>query len=316
MEKRQRYLSFFQWKKSLINRLNSNSTIINTEKGPIEYALIGEDGPVLVSMHGAPGGYDQMTELFPDVLNRGFRILTWSRPGYLRTPLSVGYTIEEQSEILRMLLDALKIEKVAITGISAGGVYALEFALRFPERVWALLLESAVSHRYMLNPDNIMELLFMRVMLNDPAVWLYSILTDIFPKLSVKIFIYMESSLKRKQRQSLVDNIMKDPKRLDVFYSIVRSMSPVSCRREGFKNDLRQLIDISRFPLEKIDVPTLIIHGTNDADVLFHHPKHAAIAIPKAELFLVIGGFHILSISDNADQITEKKIEFLRKYMI
>jgi metal-dependent hydrolase (beta-lactamase superfamily II) len=58
----------------------------------------------------------------------------------------------------------------------------------------------------------------------------------------------------------------------------------------------------------------LIVHGTNDADVLFHHPKHAALTIPKAEVFLVIGGFHLLSLSSNVNQITEKKTEFLKKH--
>ncbi len=316
MTKKRKFISYFKWKKKLLSRLNSKSSVIETKNGPVEYVMSGDEGPVLVVIHGAPGGFDQMTELFPDMENRGFRVLSWSRPGYLRTPLSVGKTIEEQSEVLAGLLDALNIDKVALTGISAGGIYALAFALRFPDRIWAILLESAVSHRYMLNPDNIMEYLFMQVMFNDFWIWIYSIFTDIFPKMSVKILIYMESNLKRKQRHALVENIMKDPKRVDVVYRNIRSIAPVSCRKEGFENDLLQLIDINRFPIEKISAPTLIVHGTNDADVLFHHPKYAAITIPNAELFLVIGGFHILSISDNADQITEKKIEFLKKHII
>jgi hypothetical protein len=55
--------SFFRWKKDLIDRLNSRSSIIETKQGLVEYTLSGNEGPVLVAIHGAPGGYDQMEEL-------------------------------------------------------------------------------------------------------------------------------------------------------------------------------------------------------------------------------------------------------------
>lgn len=44
-----------------------------------------------------------------------------SRPGYLRTPLSVDRTPKEQAEALAALLDTLKIDKVAVVGGSGGG---------------------------------------------------------------------------------------------------------------------------------------------------------------------------------------------------
>ena len=48
-----------------------------------EYQLVGDSGPVLLFLHGTPGGYDQGTSV-PEV-----RVLTPSRPGYLRTPIDV-----------------------------------------------------------------------------------------------------------------------------------------------------------------------------------------------------------------------------------
>ena len=50
------YYWFFKF--SLLNKLKGNSKIAETKLGPIEYKMIGDKGPVLMSIHGSPGGYD------------------------------------------------------------------------------------------------------------------------------------------------------------------------------------------------------------------------------------------------------------------
>jgi hypothetical protein len=72
---------------SYIKNLNSNSKVFETSLGSIEYTLKGEGGPVLLFIHGTPGGYDQTT--YPA---NTIRVLAPSRPGYLRAPLSIGKT--------------------------------------------------------------------------------------------------------------------------------------------------------------------------------------------------------------------------------
>ena len=78
---------------------------------------------------------------------RSYRFIAVSRPGYLRTPAEVGKTPEEQADAFAALLDALKVDKAIMTGISAGGPPSMQFALRHPDRCAALLLVSAVTER-------------------------------------------------------------------------------------------------------------------------------------------------------------------------
>ena len=49
------YISFRGWKKNLLTSLNENSKVVTTSLGEIEYVLKGS-GPVLLVLHGAPGG--------------------------------------------------------------------------------------------------------------------------------------------------------------------------------------------------------------------------------------------------------------------
>ncbi|MDY6796419.1 MAG: hypothetical protein SWK76_14260 [Actinomycetota bacterium] len=78
--------------------------------------------PQVLSVHGVPGGYDQAIMLGRPFTKNGFATICPSRPGYLRTPLSTGRTIEEQADAMAALLDYLELEKVGVVCCSAGGL--------------------------------------------------------------------------------------------------------------------------------------------------------------------------------------------------
>jgi len=89
-------------------------------------------------------------------------------------------------------------------------------------------------------------------------------------------------------------------------------MSPLRLRIMGLKNDLKQFKRIGRLPFERVTVPTLKIHGTDDLDVPLVHAQNSSSSIPDAELFIEEGGVHTFSLSDAADEINEKRIMFFK----
>jgi len=306
---------FFVWKHDLKQELRAGSRIITTAKGRIEWSLSGDNGPILCGIHGGPGGYDQIAALYPGFSDKGFRILSWSRPGYLRTPLKVGKTFGEQADALAALMDALEIEKLAVMAFSAGGPVALEFGLRYPERLSALILESAVSYRYVINPENLEEnLLYSSLMFTDPVVWICNLLAKRGSGKLLKSVIEIESTLDEQKVEDLVSSIIGDPEKERIVTGLIKSMSPASLRRAGLANDLKQLERLGDLPLERISSPALIIHGVHDWDVPFSHGEFAAKSIPGAELLSIEEGFHIMSLCDCDNDVTEKKVEFLRSY--
>ena len=128
---------------------------MQTPYGAIEYADEGS-GPVILITHGILGGWDQgmLVTHLADPSQRPFRIISVSRWGYLRTPIPHDpalRTAEAQADAYEALLDTLGIDKVAMVGISGGGPSAIQFALRHPERCWALVSIAGVTRPIITN---------------------------------------------------------------------------------------------------------------------------------------------------------------------
>ena len=106
------YFLYSNFRSARLAALERNSQIVHTTAGPVEYQFVGNSGQVVLLLHGTPGGYDQTTEI------EGFRVLTPSRPGYLRTPLDAGRSPAEQARVYIALLDSLDIDNVIVMGAS------------------------------------------------------------------------------------------------------------------------------------------------------------------------------------------------------
>ena len=167
------YVRFSQWRNAVTKNLQQDSVVVQTAKGPVEYAEIGH-GPVVLMVHGDPGGYDQIYQVLKidDAEHGDFRYVIPSRPGYLRTPLIVGKTPKEQAEALAALLDELKIDKVAVVGGSGGGPSAIEFAALYPDRCTALVLEEASTMQRKPTEAGFVEAALTKTLGLDFSVWL------------------------------------------------------------------------------------------------------------------------------------------------
>lgn len=138
------YRSYERQMKETRSRLSSSSKILKTENGDIEYAVQGEGIPVLL-LHGAGGGFDQGLWIGKLAFRDGYKLISVSRYGYLRTPIPPKASIRAQAALYKDLLDFLGVPKVIVVGGSAGGPSATQFANDYPESTSALILLSAVS---------------------------------------------------------------------------------------------------------------------------------------------------------------------------
>ena len=91
---------------------------------------------------------------------------------------------------------------------------------------------------------------------------------------------------------------------------------PVRLLRAGFDNDLAQFRAIEQLPLDRVRCPTLVVHGTDDADVPFRHGEASARRIPGAELHRVEKGWHLLALGDGAEDYAWAKVAFLRERLV
>ncbi|MBI1198222.1 MAG: alpha/beta fold hydrolase [Phenylobacterium sp.] len=256
---------FLAWRGKLERNLARNSRIVATARGPIEMAEHGEGRPILVS-HGTPGGYDAtLNYLEATGGGAGLRYILPSRPGYLKTPLSVGRTPAEQAEAFAALLDRLGVERVAILAVSGGGPAALEFALAHPDRCSALILEEAVT-------------------VGQPAT----------SSLPGDLIVWLERPLAAAGwRQQSPD----DPAVPALSGAVMDALAPQALRAAGTANDLDQLSRLRALPLDRVSCPTLIIHGTADQAVPLASARQAHAMIAGSRLVELQGADHMMVVT-------------------
>jgi pimeloyl-ACP methyl ester carboxylesterase len=110
----------------------------------IRYMESGE-GPALVHLHGGSGM--RLTRAH-DMLSERFRVIAFEMPGFGRSPTNTRTaTSRELGATMAMAVGALGIERFNLLATSFGGRTALSIAVRQPERVQALVLESPVAIR-------------------------------------------------------------------------------------------------------------------------------------------------------------------------
>jgi pimeloyl-ACP methyl ester carboxylesterase len=281
----------------VVASLRSGSHIALTPVGPVEYASVGE-GPAVLIAHGINGGYDQGLLAVRLIQDQPFRLVAVSRPGYLRTPLSVGRTPEEQADAYAHLLDALGIEHTVIVGISGGGPSALQFVLRHPERCHALVMVSAVSMRIAAQLTR-RQLLMLNLLSRDFSLWLLG-----------------GASRRRLLAGSGItpqdmERLRRDPEKEEIVLRILQPL-PMKMRRAGLDNDLEQFARLPVYPVERITAPTLVVHGTDDRIVPFAHAQFVAGKVAGGQLMPVEGGGHFCALIYK-EQVLPRLIEFLQR---
>lgn len=73
-------------------------------------------------------------------LSQNHTVVRWDLPGHGRSPVATtGFSLGELAQGIIDLLDSLGVDSFAYAGVSVGGALSLELALRFPDRVKAII---------------------------------------------------------------------------------------------------------------------------------------------------------------------------------
>lgn len=97
--------------------------------------------------------------------------------------------------------------------------------------------------------------------------------------------------------------------------TIAEAAVPDARRRAGYRNDLDRFAAITSLELEKIAAPTLVVHGSADADVPPAQSADAAGTIPGAELLTLDTGTHLALYTDpDAAAAQTRVVDFLLRH--
>ena len=262
------------------NRLAAyNAQTAALSYGEITYVDSGE-GEVILSVHGIFGGYDQAYDTCKDFCS-DYRIIAPSRFGYLGSDVSGDGTPARQAAAYVELLDKLGIDKVYLLATSAGGSVAIRFALDYPQRAKGLILYCSAMPPVE-KPEKYAEYAGPPPFLcNDYVMFLLS---------------------------PMFEPIMgMEP-------STIYSMLPINDRKVGVILDASvtnpdMARDFGEYPIEDLQVPTLIFHAKDDKLASYIETEKAVARFPNCTFISFESGGHLLT--GHAEEIKETVSDFV-----
>jgi len=278
-------------------RVGEGSELAQTPCGPVEYASTGE-GPAVLLVHGAGGGFDQGLGIARDLA--GFRVITMSRFGYLRTPLPRDASPAAQADAHACLLDALKIERAAIVGVSAGGPSTLQFALRHPQRTRAMMLLVPLAYAPRSTPQELPAVARFMYERGVRLDFLYWAIMKALPDVVVKTVLATPPAV--VEGADAAERMRVE--------QMMRHILPLRERHAGLLNDAAVAASLHRYELERIRVPSLLVSARDDLYGTFDSALYTAGQIPAARFVGYESGGHVWV--GHPDELIALMKEFLR----
>jgi 3-oxoadipate enol-lactonase len=243
----------------------------------------GSGEPLLLIM-GLGYTKDMWHRLLPAFAER-YRVIVFDNRGVGESDVTPGpYTTKQLAADAAAILDAADVETAHVLGASLGGMIAQEFALSHPRRVRSLVLCCTTAG----GPNSV------------PAEpWVLEVLQQ---RASMPVEEGIRASIP----------FTYDPgtpaERIEEDLAIRRRTYPTE---EGYRAQLAAALahDASGW-LERIRVPTLVVHGETDQLVPTVNGRRLAELIPAARLAVLPNAGHIF-FTDQPERATAAVLEFL-----
>lgn len=261
--------------------------VLEAGEWKIRYHQSGR-GPHLLLLHGIGANLFCWRWLIP-LMHQNFTVTAIDLPGFGQSSklLGAGYGLDDQTERLGLVLDALKIRQTYIVGNSMGANIGLWFALKNPERTLSLaLIAPATSSKLMPFP------LEKLAWLSGPAALMLS---------------RQAMTWAHRRTVSRRDRVDKDRVE-ETFATYGRSPGAVRSfmMAAAAIRDSRILLSLKDFKTK-----VLILWGSNDRLVNRKVIDDLETALPKAQSLVHVGGGHHLQ-EDEPEWVAEKLTAFFQ----
>ncbi|MEN0578968.1 alpha/beta hydrolase [Phytobacter palmae] len=270
------------------------STIKTQDGTQIYYKDWGAGKPVLFS-HGWPLDGDMWDSQLNFLAERGYRVIAFDRRGFGRSDQPwEGYNYDTFASDINDLITTLDLQDVTLVGFSMGGGDVSRYIGRYgTARVKALVLLGAVTPIFGKTadyPQGVDSSVFEGIrdgLRKDRAQFISDFATPFYGI---------------NAGQTVSQGVLTQTLNIALLASLKGTIDCVTAFGEtDFRSDIA-----------KVNVPTLVIHGSNDQIVPFESTgKVAAEMIPGAQLKVYDNGPHGFAVT-HQDQLNNDLLSFLQ----
>jgi len=252
-------------------------------------------GAAVVLIHGYPLNLGSWEKQIPALLNAGYRVIAYDRRGFGRSSQpTTGYNYDTFAEDLQKLIKHLGLRDFALVGFSMGGGEVARYAGKYGTKGMSKAVIISGVPPYLLktsdNPEGVDESVFKGIE-QAIAADRYAFFTEFFKN------FYNADVLMGK---GISEHAMQASWNVAANASATASLACVPTWHEDFRADVA-----------KIDVPTLVIHGTADRIVPIDAAgRRTAKMIPGARLHEVKNGPHNVAWT-HAGEVNAELLRFL-----
>jgi non-heme chloroperoxidase len=271
-------------------------TVGQENSTPIE--LYYEDhgsGPVVVLLSGWPLDSRSWEPQMHALLEAGYRVITYDRRGFGQSSRPTeGYDFDTLAADLDRLLSELDLREATLVGFSLGtGELARYIGTWGTDRLKGCVFIESLAPSFVKsdeNPNGVDQATVDTVrqaILDDRPAWLTGLLGD---------FLNLDDYLGKRVSEETVRNAWN----AGAGASPWATWACVSGWLDDFGDDIK-----------RIDVPTLILHGTADRILSVDgQGRRLHAALPDARYVEIEGGPHVMCVT-HADEINRELLAFL-----
>jgi non-heme chloroperoxidase len=271
------------------------STFKSKDGFNLYYKDWGKGQPVLFS-HGWPLDADMWDSQMNFLAERGYRAIAFDRRGFGRSDQPwEGYDYDTFADDIQSLIEHLNLSEVTLVGFSMGGGDVSRYIGRYgTEKVKSLVLLGAVTPVFGKtddHPEGVEKSVFEGIkqgLLKDRAQFIKEFAAPFYGT---------------NAGQTVSDGVLTQTLNIALLASLKGTLDCVTAFSEtDFRGDLA-----------KVDVPVLVIHGSNDQIVPFEATgKLAHQQIAGSELKVYENGPHGFAVT-HQDQLNHDLLAFLQK---
>jgi pimeloyl-ACP methyl ester carboxylesterase len=273
-------------------------TVGQENSTPVE--LYYEDhgsGPAVVLIHGWPvDSRSWEPQLYP-LLAAGYRVITYDRRGFGRSSRpTTGYDFNTLADDLDAVLTLLDLHDTTLVGFSLGtGEMARYIGTRGTERLSSCVFIESLAPSFVKsdqNPRGVDEAAVAAVqqaILDDRPAWLTGLLADFL-------------NLDEYRGARVSDEVVRNLWNAGAEASPYATWACVADWLDDYSEDIK-----------RIDIPTLILHGTADRILSIEgQGRRLHDALLDSQLVEIDGGPHVMCVT-HTDEVNEALFAFLKQ---